>query len=243
MARMSARERKLARTLADPVLWGQAYLRNRDGGQRTYWPHQVEDLLSPDRNIIHLDGRDVGKSVCISTDALHFAFTNRGAQGLIAAPHQGHLDTLIEEIEFQLDNNPDLMTSIALTKYGKPKIHRKPYFRLEFTNGAILYFRPAGAYGDSFRSLHVDRVWVDEGAWLTERAWKALRQCLKSGGKLRIYSTPNGLRDTTYYRLTGSSQFKVFRWPSWLNPIWSKEREAELLEFYGGGTAPDGSTR
>ncbi len=93
----------------------------------------------------HLDGRDVGKSVCISTDALHFAFTTRGGQGLIAAPHQGHLDTIVEEIEFQLEANPDLMASIALTKYGKPKIHRKPYFRLEFTNGTILYFRPAGA--------------------------------------------------------------------------------------------------
>lgn len=218
MARISAKERRLAETLADPVLWGQGYLRNRDGGQRVYWPHQAEDLLCPDKNIIHLDGRDVGKSVCITTDALHFAFTNRGCQGLVAAPHQGHLDTLIEEIEFQLDANPDLMVSVALTKYGKPKIHRKPYFRLEFTNGAILYFRPAGAYGGAFRSLHVDRVWVDEGAWLTERAWKALRQCLKSGGRLRIYSTPNGLRDTTYYRLTGSTQFRVFRWPSWLHP-------------------------
>ena len=54
---------------------------------------------------------------------------------------------IIEEIEFQLDTNPDLMDSIALTKYGKPKIHRKPYFRLDFTNGSVLYFRPAGAYG------------------------------------------------------------------------------------------------
>jgi hypothetical protein len=234
MARISAKERKLAETLASPVLWGQGYLRNRDGNPRVYWPHQVDDLLCRENNIIHLDGRDVGKSVCISTDVLHFAFTTHGGQGLIAAPHQGHLDTLIEEIEFQLDSNPDLMASIALTKYGKQKIHRKPYFRLEFTNGSILYFRPAGAYGDAFRSLHVDRVWVDEGAWLTEKAWKALRQCLKSGGRLRIYSTPNGLRNTTYYRLTASTQFKVFRWPSWLNPVWSEEREAELLEFYGG---------
>ena len=75
MTRISAKERKLAETLADPVLWGQGYLRNRDGGQRVYWPHQAEDLLCPDRNIIHLDGRDVGKSVCITIDALHFAFT------------------------------------------------------------------------------------------------------------------------------------------------------------------------
>jgi len=83
---------------------------------------------------------------------------------LIAAPHQGHLDIIAEEIEFQLEASPDLMASIALSKYGKPKIHRKPYFQLEFTNGTILYFRPAVAYDDAFRSLHVERVWVDEVA-------------------------------------------------------------------------------
>ncbi len=97
------KERKLAATLSDPVLWGQAYLYNRDGSGRDYWPHQVEDLRCPAKNIIHLDGRDVGKSIVLSTDALHYAFTTRGGQGLIAAPHQGHLDTIIEEIEFQLD--------------------------------------------------------------------------------------------------------------------------------------------
>jgi hypothetical protein len=231
---MSGEETRLAMSLRDPVMWGQSYLINRDGSPRGYWGHQIEDLKCEERNIIHLDGRDSGKSISLTTDALHFAFTTRGGQGLIAAPHQGHLDTLIEEIEFQLDSNPDLMASIATNKYGKPKIYRKPYFRIEYTNGSILYFRPAGAYGDAFRSLHVERVWVDEGAWLSEKAWKALRQCLKAGGKLRIYSTPSGLRDTTYYRLTSSQQFKVFRWPSWLNPNWDENREQELLEFYGG---------
>lgn len=231
---MTPEETKLAESLRDPVLWGEKYLRNRDGSDRKYWSHQVEDLMCEDRNIIHLDGRDSGKSISLTTDALHYAFTTRGTQGLIAAPHQGHLDTLAEEMEFQLDSNPELMRSIGITKYGKPKITRKPYFRLEFTNGSIMYFRPAGAYGDAFRSLHVERVWVDEGAWLSEKAWKALRQCLKAGGKLRIYSTPNGLRDTTYYRLTTSSQFKVFRWPSWISPTWTEERKRELLEFYGG---------
>jgi hypothetical protein len=231
---MTPEETRLGETLRDPVLWGMKYLQNRDGSERSYWPHQVDDLRCGDRNIIHLDGRDSGKSISLTTDALHYAFTTRGGQGLVAAPHQGHLDTLAEEMEYQLDSNPELMRSIGITKYGKPKIYRKPYFRIEFTNGAVLYFRPAGAYGDAFRSLHVERVWVDEGAWLSEKAWKALRQCLKAGGKLRIYSTPNGLRDTTYYRLTTSSQFKVFRWPSWLNPNWDENREAELLEFYGG---------
>nr|WP_231715813.1 LAGLIDADG family homing endonuclease [Desulfosarcina widdelii] len=221
-------DNELFEMAAADIHWDQVSEIEFAGQQPTF------DLSVPEYHNFVANDIIVHNSIVLSTDALHFAFTTRGGQGLIAAPHQGHLDSIAEEIEFQLEANPDLMASIALTKYGKPKIHRKPYFRLEFTNGAILYFRPAGAYGDAFRSLHVERVWVDEGAWLTERAWKALRQCLKSGGKLRIYSTPNGMRNSTYYRLTTSTQFKVFRWPSWLNPIWSEEREAELLEFYGG---------
>lgn len=51
---------------------------------------------------------------------------------------------------------------------------------------------------------------------------------------MRVYSTPNGLRNTTYYRLTQSERWTVFRWPSWLNPAWDQARETELLEFYGG---------
>ena len=234
MTELAPEDAQLVQRLRDPVAWGEHYLRNRDGSARKFWSHQVEDLRCEERNVIHLDGRDVGKSQTLITDVLHYAFTTSGGQGLVAAPHQGQLDTVIDEIEFQIESNEDLWTSIARTGQGRRKIVRKPYFRIEFTTGSVLYFRPAGAYGDAFRSLHVERVWVDEGAWLSEKAWRALRQCLKANGVLRIYSTPNGLRKTTYYRLTLSSTWKVFRWPSWLNPTWDAEREAELLEFYGG---------
>jgi len=228
------RQRDLLKILKNPFFWGQAYLKNRDGKDRRYWPHQAEDLQCRDSQIIHLDGRDVGKTVNISTLALHFAFTNKGGQVLIATPHQGHLDTIIEEMEWQIDNNPDLTSSIAINNQGRPKILRKPYFRIEWKNGSVIYFRPAGAYGDSFRSLHVNMILVDEGAWIPEKAWKALRQCLIQGGTFRIYSTPNGLRDTTYFRLTSSDRWKLFKIPSWENPNWTKDREVELLEFYGG---------
>ena len=201
-------------------------------------PRETFDLSVPQfRNFVAEDVI-VHNSVCLATDLLHYAFTTRGGQGLVAAPHQGHLDTVIEEVEFQLQASEDLGASVAANSQGRPKITRKPYFRIEFTNGSAIYFRPAGAYGDAFRSLHVGRVWVDEGAWLSERAWRALRQCLKAGGVLRIYSTPNGLRNTTYYRLTQSPAWKVFRWPSWLNPSWDAGREAELEEFYGGKGTP-----
>ncbi len=223
-----------AEVMHDAAQWGEAVLLNRDGSPRRYWAHQIDDLHCPSRNIIHLDGRDSGKSISLTTDALHFATTTPGGQGLIAAPHQGHLDSLIEEIDYQIETSEMLRALVALNQFGKLKIMRKPYYRIEFLTGSVLYFRPAGVYGDAFRSLHVERVWVDEGAWLTEAAWKALRQCLKAGGRLRIYSTPNGLRNTTYFRLTSSKQFTIFRWPSWVNPHWTDQRERELVEFYGG---------
>ena len=176
MEEMSAREEKdLKIALSSPVHWGESYLVNRDGSERVYWPHQVDDLECMDKNIIHLDGRDVGKTVNLTTLAMHYAFTTIGGSVLIAAPHQGHLDSIIEEIEHQLNSNPDLAASIALTPQGRPKIIRKPYYKIEFTNGSVIYFRPAGAYGDSFRSLHLDYIFVDEGAWPESLRWQFSR--------------------------------------------------------------------
>ncbi|CAM2070236.1 Intein splicing domain-containing protein [Sulfidibacter corallicola] len=222
------RSSDLHKVAASDIYWDEVTAIEPAGIAETY------DLSVPGyRNFVAND-IIVHNSICLTTDCLHFGFTTKGGKGLIAAPHQGQLDTLAEEIEYQVDHNPDLARSIAKTRMGAPKIIRKPYFRVEFTNGTVLYFRPAGANGESFRSLHVHRVWVDEGAWLTERAWKALRQCLLTGGRMRIYSTPNGMRNTTYYRLTTNSSFKVFRWPSWISPLWTKDRERDLLDFYGG---------
>ena len=227
---------RIRQVVQDPVLFGEQLLRNRDGSPRRYWPHQIEELRAPERNIIHLDGRDVGKSINISTDVLHYAFTTPGAQGLVGAAFQGQIDSLAEEIEFQLGVNEDLLgDALAQNAWGKPKITRKPYYALSFQNGATIHFRPAGSFGNAFRSLHVDRLWVDEAAWLTESAWQAIRQCLKSGGRMRCYSTPNGLRNTTYFRLTTEATgWRVFRWPSWINPLWTPEHEKELLDFHGG---------
>lgn len=240
IATLPERDRKkLYAILTDPVKWGELFLHNRNGKARKFWEHQKGDLRCRSHNIIHQDGRDVGKSVCLVTDVLHYAFTTKGGSGLVAAPHQGHLDTLIDEFEFQISESPDLMSAIAISKSGHQAIIRKPYFKAQFISGTIIYFRPGGDYGKAFRSLHVDRVWVDEAAWLPEPAWRAVRQCLNAGGRLRIYSNPNGLRDTTYYRLTKEKKRWVsFHWPSSLNPNWTEEREQELADFYGGRDTP-----
>jgi len=188
--------------LVDPAVWGEHYLKNPDGERRKYWQHQYQDLRSPAKQIIHQDGREVGKTIVLTTLVLHYGFTTHNGSGLVATPHQGHLETIIDEIEQQIFNNPTLLASVAKNRYGNPDISQKPYYRIRFSTGTVIHFRQAGDSGQPFRSLHVERVWVDEAAWMTERSWKALRRCLNEAGVFRIYSTPNGLRDTTYYRLT-----------------------------------------
>ena len=227
---------EMVKVLLNSVLWGERILHNRNGSGRKFWEHQKEDLRCRDRFIIHRDGRKVGKSVCIVSDILHFAFTTKGGKGLVGAPHQGHLDTLIDELEFQIAENPILRESVALKSSGHEAIKRKPYFEIRFVSGTTIYFRPGGDKGKAFRSLHVDKVWVDEAAWLPEAAWNALMSCLNENGSMRVYSNPNGMRNTKYFLFTENKEGKwtVFHWPSSINPNWTPEREAELALFYGG---------
>jgi hypothetical protein len=226
------------RFLLDPVSWGERMLVNRDGSPRAYRDYQVRDLRCPAARIVHLDGRSVGKTIDLSTLLLHFTFINKGKSVLVAAPYQGQLNLIAEEVEFQFNSNPLLRDNVVLKANGKPHIKRHPYFEVLFRNGCAIYFRPAGDHGDVFRSLHVDLLLVDEAAWLSTRAWNAVQQCLNAGGVMRVYSTPNGLRNTPYYRITQSREYQVFRWPSWLAPDWSEERDRELTEFYGGKDTP-----
>jgi len=235
---LAAEEQALAATLFSPASWGETFLFDRNGQPRRYRDYQRQDLECDSPRIVHMDGRAVGKTVDLATLVLWFAFTNPGKSVLVAAPYQGHLDTIIEEVEHQLDASAALHDSVARNSKGLPKIRRKPYFEIEFTNGVMVYFRPGGTGGAAFRSLHVDFLLVDEAAWLPEASWKALRQCLNAGGQFRVYSTPNGLRDTTYYRITQSKEWRQFHWPSWSAPDWSPQREKELLDFYGGRDTP-----
>lgn len=225
-------------TFVDPVLFAETYLKDPRDQSRPLrlWDHQKEDLRDRSRNIIHQDGREVGKSVNIFADFLYTAITTPNGLGLVGTPHQGHLETLIDYIERQIFSSPLIFESVAKNRYGNPKISHKPYYSITFTNGYVGHFRPGGDKGDSFRSLHVDDIWIDEGAYLPERAWKAVRRCLNKGGRFRIYSTPTGIRDHTYYRLTmdKSGLWHVVKWPSSMNPTYDEQQDEEYAEFYGG---------
>lgn len=237
--KLSSDEMTLAQILLDPVAFAAAFLTQLDGenaGQPlALWPHQQEDLRDPSPEIAHQDGRAVGKTVNISVLALHYGVTAFNGRMLVTAPGEGHVGKIIQEVESQIDQSEFLREMVAVDANGRQKILRKPYYQQVWKSGCIIEYRPSGPTGRSVRGLHCDKVLVDEAAWYPEPAWRALHQVLNRGGQMRVYTNPNGLRNTTYYRITQKgSGWKIFHWPSWIVPGWTDDDTARQIRAYGG---------
>ena len=67
-------KKRIVEILRDPVKWGEFFLRDRAGRRRKFWKHQREDLRCDDDFIIHMDGRETGKSVALVAHVLHYSF-------------------------------------------------------------------------------------------------------------------------------------------------------------------------
>ncbi|MFA7332427.1 MAG: hypothetical protein WC326_15265 [Candidatus Delongbacteria bacterium] len=238
-AKLSADEISFAQILLDPVAFSAGFLSQLDGPESgrpmALWAHQVEDVRDASREIVHQDGRAVGKTVDIVVQVLHYGVTARNGRMLVTAPNDGHVNKIIEEVEAHIEASEFLREMVAVDANGRMRITRKPYYQQTWKNGTIIYFRPAGPTGKSVRSLHCDKVLVDEAAWYPEPAWRALRRVLNRGGQMRCYSNPNGLRNTTYYRITQpSSGWRIYKWPSWIVPGWCQADTEGEAKFYGG---------
>ena len=124
------------RILSSPWRFGEVFLVNRDGTPRRYWEHQKQDLDDKSRRIIHQDGTEVGKSIDIATDILHFLSTTEGKIGLCVAPITGQYESIIEEIKHQFDHSEVLRASLHPDK-GQG-IKKQPYHRIEFSAGSVV---------------------------------------------------------------------------------------------------------
>ncbi len=227
----------LATLLSDNVKFSEALLSFPGVENFQLWPHQIVSMRDKSKNIIYQCGRDIGKTIELCCSCLSTAISNPGCSGLVGAAFDGQLRLIISLIEYQIDHN-------ALIAGCIKSIVRAPYYEITFYTAGdpfTLYFRPAGQRGEAFRAPHVDYIWIDEGAYIPELGWQAFRQTLKKNAKggIRIYSTPTGIREHPYYKLsTGSSEFKTFRRSSRVNPYFTAETERQLIDFYGGKDSP-----
>ncbi len=254
-------EFQLACFCNDPVLWVPAFLREpEDPNHRdpySLWDYQ-KDSIRCGGPTIHKCGTEVGKTREITSYGLWKCLTVPNGSGLIGAPQQTHLDEIIDAMLEQLDFNEDLAPSLIR--------HRKhPHHQFRWSNRFKLYFRPAGHDGESFRSVHVRTfAKMDEAAKCDhKKQWSEFFRAIKPGCVVKLYSVPDGRRDTEFYRLSKlaegakdaeqsealkaaskyvkSIKFSLFRWSKELMPLpyWSPERKAYYIDLYGGEDSPE----
>jgi hypothetical protein len=184
----------------DPVLWSECYLLERTGSRAglpwELWPYQRASMRYRG-NTVHECGAEVGKTREIIALHLWSLLTQRG-DWLIGAAQDGHLDSIWDELLWQLDATPALGAQVDR---GRTKV--KPYKKLVSRTGNLGHLRPAGHDGEAFRGIHVGRrISLDEAAKIKgRRVFDELFRAAMPGAEIRIYSTPDGDRTSRFFEL------------------------------------------
>jgi hypothetical protein len=254
-------EFQLACFCNDPVLWVPAFLREpEDPDHRdpySLWTYQQESIRHTGPTI-HKCGAEVGKTREIVAYALWKCFTVPNGSGLVGAPQQTHLDEIIDAMLEQFDFNEDLAPSLVK--------HRKhPHHQFRFNNRFKLYFRPSGHDGEAYRGVHVRTFAIKDEAAKDDhkKQWSEFFRAVKPGCTVKLYSVPDGRRDTEFYRLSRLAEgakdaeasealkaasryvksivFRLFRWGKDLmpEPYWSAERKLYYIDLYNGEDSPE----
>jgi hypothetical protein len=251
----SLQEFQLAIICADPLLWCTAFLREPTDPDHkdpySFFEYQLESLRC-DTSVVHQDGAEVGKTREIVAWSLWKSFTCPNGSGLIGAPLQIHLDEIIDAKLDQLHTfNPSLGKSLVKHK-------KQPYTQFTYANRFKEDFRPAGFDGNAYRGVHAETYGiVDEAAKKKNKPqWTEFWRSLKPSASARIYSVPDGDRESGYYKLTMRAGGKaadgdkaivgdnyawtLFRWGKDLMPppFWTPERRRFYIDQYGGEDSP-----
>lgn len=192
--------------------------------------YQQASLNSYAPRKVHCDGRDVGKTCEIELIAVWAAHALAKKEMLIATQCEHHLFPLMHRVFRRLEENPEFAKDIVEAK-------RTPSWYLRMANGFTLWGRIAGPRGVNFQGMHVDFQIVDEAQELTETSWGELYQALNGNGARWVYGVPDGRRGT-FFRMTQDQTAEQFNWPSSLNPEFTRKKDLELQQLYGGRTSP-----
>lgn len=188
---------------SDPVLWAECNLLDEDEGDGRPWKY-FEYQKGGARYIgdcLFECGAEVGKTRDIAACTLWLA-TGKGprARGsiLIAGALDGNLEDIYDKIDWQLRNNEHLRRQLDA---DRSKV--KPYRKLVFANGNQVDFRPAGNEGQAFRGVHAGlAAFFDEAALAHEKKiWREFWRSLKPTAFARIYSTPDGVTTSEFFRM------------------------------------------
>lgn len=240
--------------ISDPVLWCTMCMRDQDDADKpwTFFGYQKESIRYKG-NTLHECGAEVGKTREIIAFSLWKAFTVERGSGLITAPMFTHLIEIIDAILEQLSYQKEMEKALIL--------HRKyPHHHMKFESGFTIDFRPTGYDGEALRGVHVKTfAMMDESAKAKNPdIFKEFWRATKPGCVHKLYSTPDGDRSSTFYKLCQKAEgkqkqaedqagklarnleFRKFHWSKTLMPppFWTPERRRSYIDLYGGVDSP-----
>lgn len=187
---------------------------------------------------IFIGGRIYGKTlVGIEFDALQEMLVHDGEQHILYSKDQKHTFPRMEYCANYVENHKFFQ---LYTLQGKiDTVKRSPEFRIELENGhtTIGVIEGQKNPGEAFQHFHPQRKSADEFQQITSLGYSRQVDSKSELGCIeRVGGVPDGRRDTPMHEKINDAELKRFRfrYPSMINPHWSKKREEEVIKKYNG---------
>ena len=223
---------KLARIMADPVLWAKAFLRTNNPKTKKLEPwsardYQEEMLRDPNTRIVYRLGRRCGKTETMIVGGFHKAATNKNFRILYVTPYENQVNLIFMRMRELINDSPLLKKQVV-------KMKNSPY-TIEFANGSIILGFTTGASsgsgGASVRGQRADWIYCDEIDYMGNDDYSTVAAIAGERAEIGITasSTPTGKRGT-FWRMCCDPDFGYHEHyhPSMHNPNWCQEMEDQF---------------
>lgn len=214
--------------MRDPVLWVRHIL---NANPRAY---QVLILRDPsDRKILRA-GRRLGKSWVLSAYILWYSWTTTNGRTLVLAPFDAQVKLIYKEVLNLAENSTKVLKAIV----RKPQT---PHAEIDFSTGSAIRFfttgSSSGGKSNATRGQEAQVIVLDEMDYMQQDDLVALYAMLQrthedDPEKVLIgASTPSGQKGA-FYHWANSERFQEWWFPSYVNPMFTKDMEDEMKEHY-----------
>jgi hypothetical protein len=190
--------------------------------------------------------RAVGKTESMKADGVCHAFRRQGEDMLVTAPELIHLDPLTSAIESRI-RNTRLTSEFLDVRQGKTGFTHKP-FQCDFLDGTKIYGRIPKLSGTGVKGMHEPDLRIEEAQDFPEKGWIEVTPTLMADHtdhegrpdfSFVFYGVHSGARDTTFYRLASSGEFRITAITALMRPGWGPAEKAKMSAIYGGTQSPD----
>lgn len=187
-------------------------------------PYQAEMIRCTSLNKAFRIGRQAGKTETLCIVMLHAIFTHANFPVVVIAPFQSQVDLIFTRLVNLVKSNPTLNNSVKRSV-------KAPNYMLELHNGAKVTGFTAGTRSGqdagASRGQSAKMLVFDEADYLSAGDIDAALSIVTNFEDATVWmsSTPTGRREA-FYKTCYSDLFKEFHYTSYVNPNFTKQKEA-----------------